>query len=278
MSDIATDITDDALSLSALTRGEIKRKIQQRVISSKGLNQYANVDDHAPLSDSTVRRYLKEIGASERIGKMKPQSRVEPYLNIRNAISKAAGLTALSRVCPLENMFSDDEVGIFLFGWHQTAPKLCTTKVADAFLRQNNVSLSTTVDPDKQRAAHIGATVQGHTGKLTCFYLRICDSNFPENFKSHDAAIHKPIIWCLDPDARFYVVTCHPSVTDTTVFEYIGKLISHPAIFAEQDATIARELAGRKSSRVYDSQSQPNLELDEEIDGCTFFSFHYATP
>jgi len=210
---------------------------------------------------------MTEMETPERKGKVKPLSRVEPFLNIRNAISKAAGLTAISKVCPIENMHSDDEVGIFLFGWHQTAPKLVSSKAADEFLRRNNISLSNCIDPDQQRAAHIGATVQAHTGNLTCFYLRIVDSNFPEDFRTHQNTVHKPIVWRVDPSVRFYVVTCHPSVTDTVVSEYIGKLISHPAIFDLQDKAIQREIEGRKSAREHDSQSQPEPVLGETVDG-----------
>jgi hypothetical protein len=60
---------------------------------------------------------MEEVKVSERIGKCKPISRVEPFLNIRNAKSKAAGLSGISKVCELENIHnSDDEVGLFLFG------------------------------------------------------------------------------------------------------------------------------------------------------------------
>ena len=48
-------------------------------------------------------------------------------MNIRNAISKAAGLTALSKVAPIEIFYSADEVGVFLFEWQKPAPKLCST-------------------------------------------------------------------------------------------------------------------------------------------------------
>ena len=50
-------------------------------------------------------------------------SRTEPFLNIRNGISKAAGMLALSEEVQQELMFSDDEVGLFLFGWRQTRPR-----------------------------------------------------------------------------------------------------------------------------------------------------------
>jgi hypothetical protein len=220
------------------------------MIETQGLNSYADLDEFAPISNSTVKRYMVEIKTSSREGKIKPVSRVEPFLNIRNAISKAAGLTALSRLCPLENIHSEDEVGVCLFGWHGKSrrPKLGSTREADEFLSKNNVSLSTTEDPDKQRAVHIGATLQAHSGELTCFYLRIVDNLFPQEFKSKEPTVSKPRIWLLNPSINFYVVTCHPTVTDTTVMEYIGKYITHPAIFNKQDTIIDRELSANTSS------------------------------
>ena len=82
--DIADDITSNAISLNSMTRAEVKGKIQQKIITSKGLNMYANVNEHAAVSNKTINRYLKEMEVSERVGKIKPQSRVEPYLNIRS--------------------------------------------------------------------------------------------------------------------------------------------------------------------------------------------------
>ena len=74
-------------------------------------------------------------------------------------------------------------------------------------------------------------------------------------------------MWRVDPSVRFYVVTCHPSATDTVVSEYIGKLISHPAIFDLQDKAIQRKIEGRKSAREHDFQSQPEPDLGETVDG-----------
>ena len=84
LGDIADDITSNAISLNSMTRAEVKGKIQQKIITSKGLNMYANVNEHAAVSNKTINRYLKEMEVSERVGKIKPQSRVEPYLNIRS--------------------------------------------------------------------------------------------------------------------------------------------------------------------------------------------------
>lgn len=90
--------------------------------------------------------------SSVRVAQEKPTSRVEPFTNIRNAITKCAGLTAITKVYPAENIFNEDEVGVFLFGWHNDAarPILVSTKTADAFLRKNNISLSQSADPSQQ--------------------------------------------------------------------------------------------------------------------------------
>jgi hypothetical protein len=81
---------------------------------------------------------LEEINTIERTPQIKPISRIEPFLNIRNAISKAAGLSAISKVCAVENIHSEDEIGVFLFGWHNGTkkPKLVATEEADNFLRK----------------------------------------------------------------------------------------------------------------------------------------------
>jgi hypothetical protein len=277
VANIYNDVTNSAVSLDGMSMTGVKLKMQKTMAQNIGLNEHANLDTFAPISNKTVKRYVNQMGVTERESKIKPQSRVEPYLNIRNAISKAAGLLALARVCPLENMHSEDEVGIFLFGWHQNSkrPKLVSTKQADEFLRLNSISLSTSQDPDQQRAAHIGATLQAHTGQLSAFYLRIVDSTFPEEFKNNQSptteeACHKPRIWLLNPDLNFYVVTCHPSVTDTTVSEYIGKKITHPAIFKKQDTVIEREISGKKCFLQMDTQSELDsscLTVDEDNDG-----------
>eukprot|EP01033_Poteriospumella_lacustris_P013318 gene13318-9543_t len=242
---VANIVQSSAMSLDAKSEAEVLALYQNRILVENGYNTYADLDTFAKLSRRSVGRYMEKAQMTERQGKIKPESRVEPFLNIRNAISKAAGLAATTEVCATENIFSEDEVGIFLFGWHQTskAPKLVSTQQADAFLRQNNVSLSTSEDSDQQRAAHIGATLQAHTGRLTSYYLRIVDSNFPECFKSSDSTVHKPRIWKLNAKDNFFVVTCHPSVTDTTVCEYISKIISHPAIFDQQDAAVQRDVS-----------------------------------
>jgi hypothetical protein len=253
-------ITESAMTLGALNKKQVKELLQSKMKEKKGLNSLAS-NDLVPLSNKTVDKYMEEMKATSRCGKTKPVSRVEPYLNIRNAISKAAGLTALSRACAVENMHSSDEVGLFLFGWELKGkrPKLVSTKEADAFLRKNNVSLSSVDEDDnQQRAAHIGATLQAHTGDITCFYLRIVDSNFPNTRSTSNSEISKPVIFCANKATNCYVVCCHPDVTDTVVEDYIGRLISHPAIFKKQDDIIARELNGPNETSIFGSQSQPS--------------------
>ena len=56
---------------------------------------------------------MYDIAKGARKSSYVPLSRKEPFLNIRNAISKAVGLLALSEEVPQELMFSDDEVGVF---------------------------------------------------------------------------------------------------------------------------------------------------------------------
>ena len=261
LEEIHASITHSAMTLDGKSNEEVKELLQFKLLEKRGYNAFADKDKHAPIEDRTVKKYMKIMTASEREGKVKPESRIEPYLNIRNAISKAAGLTALAKVCPVENMHSDDEVGLMLFGWNETKPKLVSTKEADEWLRRNNVSLSTSGEPNQQRCAHIGTCQQPSRGGLTCFYLRIQDSNFPEVFRHDDPTVHKPIVMRLNPKTCCYLVLCNPLVTDTVISEYIGKLIICPAMFDKQDETIRREIEGANhgddTGMVYGSQSQP---------------------
>jgi hypothetical protein len=255
LSEIHDDITIAALTLDAMDDDDLKVRMQHQMLKNLGFNTNASLD-MVPISDGTFKNYKAQMEISSRRGKKKPKSRDEPYKNIRNAISKASGLTALVRVCPTENIHSSDEVGIFLFGWHQTAPKLCSTRDADEFLRAHNRSLSTSDDPDQQRVAHIGATLQAHTGALTCYYLRIVDSKFPLEYQS-DGTTPRPRVYELDPESHFFVVCCNPAVTDTIAEDYIGRLIVLPAIFEAQEKTIQREINGEEAASQYGSQSQP---------------------
>lgn len=214
--------------------------------------------DLVPIDDRTVKACINKMEAGERSGKNKPKSRVEPFLNIRNAISKAAGLTSVAKECDVELMFSADEVGIYVYAWHETRPKVVSSKIADEFLRRNHTSVSTSEDTPQQRAAHVGATVQACSGNTTAFYARIVDSNFPDVFRKNNSNVRKPEVFLLNKEKIFYLVACHPEVDSTTVEEYIGKLINLPAIFAEQERVIQREINGPEASQQYSSQSQPS--------------------
>ena len=187
-------------------------------------------------------------------------------MNIRNSISKAAGVTVINKLVASENIHSEDEVGVFLLPRLAKNPiQLVSTKVADAFLRENNIALSTCEESNQQRAAHIGATLQAHTGNLTCLYIRICDSNFPKKQKKGNTECIIPQILCLNKEKNCYLVTQHTEVTDTTVQEYIAKNITLPAIFNTQKALIERELAGPNATMLVDSQdreSQPDAPVE----------------
>ena len=210
---VEDEITNAALDLNAMTEADVKIAFQRRLVTKSGRNSHTSLD-LVPISRITFRKYRKALKVSVRKGKVKPKSRVEPYLNFRNAISKAAGLTALSKIAPIENFHSADEVGVFLFGWHKRSPRLCSTRATDEFLRKNYISRSIT---EEQRVVHIGATVQAEVGGLTSYYLRITDSNFPKVFKS-DGLTLKPEILIVDKATRFYVVLCHPDVENRRLY------------------------------------------------------------
>ena len=135
LEDICNEITQSAITLSALDFDQVKSLLQSKLLEKRGYNQFADKERFAPIDDRTVRKYIVEMCSSEKKGKIKPISRIEPYLNIRNAISKAAGLTAISKVCPVENMHTEDKIGLFLFGWHDTRPKLVCSLEASKWLR-----------------------------------------------------------------------------------------------------------------------------------------------
>ena len=223
-------------------------------------------DNLVPISDRSLKRYLSEMRAGTRNGKVKPISREEPFLNIRNSISKAAGVTVLAKLVAMENIHSEDEVGVFLFPRHTKNPiQLVSTKLADEFLRKNNISLSTCEEANQQRAAHIGACLQADTGSLTSFYFRICDSNFPKIQQRGNKECIIPQIFCLNKEKNCYLVTQHTDVTDTTLQEYIAKNATLPAIFKTQKLLIERELAGPTATMLVDSQdkgSQPDPQVE----------------
>mmetsp|Transcript_16093 Transcript_16093/g.15450 ORF Transcript_16093/g.15450 Transcript_16093/m.15450 type:complete len:669 (+) Transcript_16093:53-2059(+) len=258
LQEILNDVTKASLNLDTMDDNDLKLRMQHQMLKNQGFNTNASLS-LVSISDTTFRNYKELMEVTSRRGKIKPESRNETYLNIRNAISKASGLTALARVCPLENMHSTDEVGIFLFGWHTSSkkPKLVSSREADEFLRKNNISLSSTEHADQQRVAHIGATLQAHTGSLTCYYIRITDSNFPIIYQA-DGTTPKPKVFLLDKETNFYAIFCNPAVTSTIAEDYIGRLIVLPAIVKAQETTIQREINGEGVCSQYGSQSQPD--------------------
>ena len=116
-------VTSRALQINALSKADVKKLFQEALLKKRGYNALADLDTFAPIDDRTLNKYMEMLKITEKQGKIKPVSRKEPFLNIRNGISKAAGMLALSEEVQQELMFSDDEVGLFLFGWHQTCPR-----------------------------------------------------------------------------------------------------------------------------------------------------------
>ena len=216
-------ITHGATTLAALSKADVKIMMQKKLLEKRNLNLFPDLDTFAPIDDRTVDKYLAKMKATEKKGKVNPESRIEPYKNIRNALSKASTFLAIEKICPAQNWHSDDEVDSFLFGWNTTKPKLVGSQEANLWLRANNGSLSTSEDPNQQRRAHIGILQQLSRGELTSFYVRITDSKFPEVFRSDVPTERKPVIMTLNPLAYCYLVMCYSSVTDTTASEYIGK-------------------------------------------------------
>ena len=137
---------------------------------------------------------------SEVKGKIQAASRVDPFNDIKNCIAKAAGMLAINELVDEQHFHSDDEVGLFLNGWGADAgqPKLVVCEISNAWLKEHNISASRSEDPNQQRAIHIGTTQQPSTGALTCFYCRIIDSNFPNEYRHDNLDEQKPIIFCLN--------------------------------------------------------------------------------
>jgi hypothetical protein len=175
------------LTLATLTQDEVKLEIQKCLLRKNGCNVLADVDTFAPICDRTISSYISDISCKEVTGKIQASSRVEPFNNIKNCIAKAAGMSAINRLVHQLHFHSDDEVGIFLHGWGETAglPKLVVSEISNRWLREHNISASRSADPNQQRVVHIGTTQQPSTGELTCYYCRIVDSNFPDEFR-HD--------------------------------------------------------------------------------------------
>jgi hypothetical protein len=109
-------VTNEAINLLASNTDKVHEDFQKRIALNKGFNSMASLKKFAPLSTKTSNKYLTEVNGAVRIGKVKPMSRLEPYLNIRNPISKAAGLLAIYDITgSLEHIHSDDEVSFMIF-------------------------------------------------------------------------------------------------------------------------------------------------------------------
>ena len=140
LEEILGAITHGAITLNSLSRADVKVLMQKKLLEKQGLNSYADLDTFASIDNKTVKKYFTKMEAYEKKGKVKPESRIEPYKNIRNALSKASAFLAISKVCPVQNWHTDDEAGFFLFGWHTTKPKLVSSREANDLLRANNAA------------------------------------------------------------------------------------------------------------------------------------------
>lgn len=274
LSGVQEDIREGAFSLASLDTDEVKVEMQKTILKKKGMNSHANLDEFAPISDKTVKAYIKDLSCTEVKGKVQATSRVEPFNDIKNCIAKAAGMWALNGVVDEQHFHSDDEVGIFLFGWGKDAgkPKLVVCEISNAWLKDHNISASRSEDPNQQRVVHIGTTQQPSTGELTCFYCRIVDSNFPDDFRHDDPEERKPRIFCLNEREHVYAVCCHHEVTDEVVFEYIGKYIISRAIADFQEMCVVRDIKcarlGTDAGQIFGEGSYPDVEIDEaEFEG-----------
>jgi hypothetical protein len=242
---------------------EVKDLCQNALLQKNGLNKYADKDTFASISSRTVRRYLTDIDAKEVKGKDQAENREEAFNDIRNAIAKAVGLTAMSKIVQFMHIHSTDEVGLFLFGWHQTAkrPMLVVTAEANEWLRKNNTSVSKSIDSNQQRCVHIGTT-QGTGGFLTAIYFRICDSNIPDLECKTRPGQMKPWLFCLNEDRHVYGIVSNANVTEAMISEYIGIHIDSKAISEKQEKAITEELdtlrAGRYAGLVFSEGSQPS--------------------
>jgi hypothetical protein len=54
LNEVKKDITDAALRLDAMDKADVKKKIQKKIIEEKGLNNFADLDTFAPLSDGDI--------------------------------------------------------------------------------------------------------------------------------------------------------------------------------------------------------------------------------
>lgn len=265
--DIRKAVGDGAKSLKALDVRDVMLKCQDTLLTKKGLNILADKSTFAPLSKKTVARYIEDMTCKEVTGKDQAENREEAFNDIRNAMAKAAGLFAMAKIVLFIHTHSADEVGLFLFGWHQTAsrPKLVVTAEANAWLRKNNVSVSKSTDPNQQRCVHIGTTM-AVGGSLTAIYFRLVDSNIPDLERKGKPGEFKPWIFCLNKVKHVYGVVCNARVTETVISEYIGKYIDSKAIAEKQEIAIEEELettrAGMFAGLVFAEGSEPPTPED----------------
>jgi hypothetical protein len=193
-------------------------------------------------------------------------------------MAKAAGMLAINELVDEQHFHSDDEVGLFLNGWGVDAglPKLVVCEISNAWLKKHNLSASRSADPNQQRAVHIGTTQQPSTGELTCFYCRIVDSNFPDEFRHDNPVEYKPVIFCLNEHDHVYCVCCNQNVSDEVVFEYIGKYIISKAIADRQQLFIDRDIEcaryGDKAGQIFGEGSQPIPISDDLLKGFIYSS------
>ena len=72
-------------------------------------------------------------------------------------MAKATGMMAINDIVDEQHFHSDDEVGVFLFGWGKNAgkPKLVICEESNAWLKAHYISASNSEDPNQQRVVHI---------------------------------------------------------------------------------------------------------------------------
>ena len=273
LADIKNKIREGAMSLKTLTTENVRLEMQHKILKKNGCNSLAEPEVFARISPRTVSTYIKDMLCHELKGKIQAESRVEPFNDIKNCIAKAAGMSAINELVDEQHFHSDDELGCFLNGWGKNAgkPKLVVCDVSNAWLKTHNISASKSDDPNQQRVVHIGTTQQPSTGELTCFYCRIVDSNFPNEYRHDNREEQKPIIFCLNEREHVYCVCCNEKVTDEVVCEYIGKYIISDAIAERQQLCIDRDIncarMGVNAGQIFGPGFQPLTISDDLLEG-----------
>ena len=80
---ITGKITAAAEALNGFSVRKVKEEMQKEIAASKGLNHVAVLTEFAELSDKSIKTYMQRMDVTQREGKIKPESRIEPFLNIR---------------------------------------------------------------------------------------------------------------------------------------------------------------------------------------------------